>query len=133
MTGLILATHGELGKALRDVVELLMGEQEAVQTIGFQLGDSLETLLSRFDEAFTALKACDEILIMTDIKGGSPCNAAAVMQTRHEHTRVIAGTSIPMLVQFFENRYGEMPLKQSVPMILEVGKTAACEVSLSSI
>ena len=130
MTGLILATHGTMASAALDVAQMLMGEQEAVQTIGFHMGDSLELLLQRFAEAFAALDDCEDILVVTDIRGGSPCNAATVMKTQHENARVIAGLSIPILVQFFENRENAIPFNESVDAVIEVGQASVGEVIL---
>lgn len=130
MTGLIIATHGEMAKAALGVAEMLMGEQEAVETIGFNMGDSLEVLLNRFQDALQALESCEEILIMTDIKGGSPCNAATVMKSQRPDVRVIAGVSVPMLVQFFENRYSGMPVAESVATVLEAGQSSISEITI---
>lgn len=51
MTGLIIATHGDLAASALEAAELLVGEQEQVETIGFRPGDSLELLLERFTQA----------------------------------------------------------------------------------
>lgn len=56
MTGLIIATHGDLAASALEAVELLVGEQEQVETIGFRLGDSLELLLERFTQAIKRLE-----------------------------------------------------------------------------
>ena len=129
MTGLILATHGDLAGAALGVAEMLMGEQEAVETIGFHMGDSLEVLLERFKNAFEVLRDCEHILIATDIRGGSPCNAATVMKTQHENARVIAGLSVPVLVQFFEDRTNAVAFDESIETVLEVGQASVCEIT----
>ena len=93
MTGLIIATHGDLAASALEAAELLVGEQEQVETIGFRPGDSLELLLERFTQAIKRLEECEEILVLTDIKGGSPCNAATVMKAKNPKLRVVAGLS----------------------------------------
>ena len=97
MTGLIIATHGDLAASALEAAELLVGEQEQVETIGFRPGDSLELLLERFTQAIKRLEDCEEILVLTDIKGGSPCNAATVMKAKNPKLRVVAGLSIPLM------------------------------------
>ncbi len=130
MTGLIIATHGEMAKAILEVSEVLMGEQEKVETIGFCLGDSLDILLDRLKKAFDKLADCEDILIAVDIKGGSPCNAATVMKTQHTNARLVTGVNIPLLLQFFEDRYNQLPLEESITNIMEVGQTAINEITL---
>ena len=131
MTGLILATHGAMASATLEAAQLLMGEKEAVQTIGFSMGDSLEMLLQRFSDAFAALQDCEHILIVTDIRGGSPCNAATVMKAQHPNARVLAGLSLPILVQFFEDRDNALSFDASVENIVEAGQASVCEIILS--
>ena len=122
MTGLIIATHGDLAASALEAAELLVGEQEQVETIGFRPGDSLELLLERFTQAIKRLEECEEILVLTDIKGGSPCNAATVMKAKNPKLRVVAGLSIPLLAQFFESKANGETLADSIDELIEIGK-----------
>ncbi len=130
MTGLIIATHGDLAASALEAAELLVGEQEQVETIGFCPGDSLELLLERFTQAIKRLEECEEILVLTDIKGGSPCNAATVMKAKNPKLRVVAGLSIPLLAQFFESKANGETLADSIDELIEIGKFSIREITL---
>lgn len=130
MTGLIIATHGDLAASALEAAELLVGEQEQVETIGFRPGDSLELLLERFTQAIKRLEECEEILVLTDIKGGSPCNAATVMKAKNPKLRVVAGLSIPLLAQFFESKANGEALADSIDELIEIGKFSIREITL---
>ena len=130
MTGLIIATHGDLAASALEAAELLVGEQEQVETIGFRPGDSLELLLERFTQAIKRLEECEEILVLTDIKGGSPCNAATVMKAKNPNLRVVAGLSIPLLAQFFESKANGETLADSIDELIEIGKFSIREITL---
>ena len=130
MTGLIIATHGDLAASALEAAELLGGEQEQVETIGFRPGDSLELLLERFTQAIKRLEECEEILVLTDIKGGSPCNAATVMKAKNPKLRVVAGLSIPLLAQFFESKANGETLADSIDELIEIGKFSIREITL---
>ena len=130
MTGLIIATHGDLAASALEAAELLVGEQEQVETIGFRPGDSLELLLERFTQAIKRLEECGEILVLTDIKGGSPCNAATVMKAKNPKLRVVAGLSIPLLAQFFESKANGETLADSIDELIEIGKFSIREITL---
>ena len=130
MTGLIIATHGDLAASALEAAELLVGEQEQVETIGFRPGDSLELLLERFTQAIKRLEECEEILVITDIKGGSPCNAATVMKAKNPKLRVVAGLSIPLLAQFFESKANGETLADSIDELIEIGKFSIREITL---
>ena len=105
-------------------------EQEQVETIGFRPGDSLELLLERFTQAIKQLEECEEILVLTDIKGGSPCNAATVMKAKNPKLRVVAGLSIPLLAQFFESKANGETLADSIDELIEIGKFSIREITL---
>ena len=130
MTGLIIATHGDLAASALEAAELLVGEQEQVETIGFRPGDRLELLLERFTQAIKQLEECEEILVLTDIKGGSPCNAATVMKAKNPKLRVVAGLSIPLLAQFFESKANGETLADSIDELIEIGKFSIREITL---
>lgn len=130
MTGLIIATHGDLAASALEAAELLVGDQEQVETIGFRPGDSLELLLERFTQAIKRLEECEEILVLTDIKGGSPCNAATVMKAKNPKLRVVAGLSIPLLAQFFESNANGETLADSIDELIEIGKFSIREITL---
>ena len=130
MTGLIIATHGDLAASALEAAELLVGEQEQVETIGFRPGDSLELLLERFTQAIKRLEECEEILVLADIKGGSPCNAATVMKAKNPKLRVVAGLSIPLLAQFFESKANGETLADSIDELIEIGKFSFREITL---
>ena len=130
MTGLIIATHGDLAASALEAAELLVGEQEQVETIGFRPGDSLELLLERFTQAIKRLEECEEILVLTDIKGGSPCTAAPVMKAKNPKLRVVAGLSIPLLAQFFESKANGETLADSIDELIEIGKFSIREITL---
>ena len=130
MTGLIIATHGDLAASALEAAELLVGEQEQVEAIGFRPGDSLELLLERFTQAIKRLEECEEILVLTDIKGGSPCNAATVMKAKNPKLRVVAGLSIPLLAQFFESKANGETLADSIDELIEIGKFSIREITL---
>ena len=129
MTGLIIATHGDLAASALEAAELLVGEQEQVETIGFRPGDSLELLLERFTQAIKRLEDCEEILVLADIKGGSPCNAATVMKAKNPKLRVVAGLSIPLLAQFFESKANGETLADSIDELIEIGKFSIREIT----
>ncbi|EDM98776.1 PTS system fructose IIA component [Pseudoflavonifractor capillosus ATCC 29799] len=131
MTGVILAAHGTMAFSALELAEMLTGEKERVECIGFQAGDSLENLLERFQAAIDALGTENGILILTDLKGGSPCNAATLMQKTRENIRTVYGFSIPMLLQAFEGREETDDLDELAEGVLEVGAFAMGKISFS--
>ena len=122
MINVIIATHGKLASAALELCEMLTGEKENVQTIGFFPGDSIETLTDCFQTALASMEG--KTLIVTDIQGGSPCNVAMVMQSLHADVRVISGFSIPLLLEIFDLREDDGELDVLIQNVIPVGREA---------
>lgn len=129
MTGIIIAAHGTLAQAALETVELLSGEKEEVMCISFKPGDSLEVLVERFQAAINALGKKD-VLILTDVRGGSPCNVATLMQKTRETVRTLYGFNVGMLLQVFEGRDNGHGLETLVGEAVQAGQISIGQISL---
>ena len=80
MVAVLLVTHGDLAQALLSSAALIMGEAALIESHGLYHGDSVDNLKDTIKEAIIRLSECsqgDGVLILTDLFGGSPSNAAA--------------------------------------------------------
>ena len=80
MVAVLLVTHGDLAQALLSSAALIMGEAALIESHGLYHGDSVDNLKDTIKEAINRLSECsqgDGVLILTDLFGGSPSNAAA--------------------------------------------------------
>ena len=124
MIGVILAAHGSMAASALELAELLHGSAERVECISFRPGDSLEQLLERYQAAAAALGTEQGILILTDLKGGSPCNVATLLQKTMKNVRTVYGFNVPMLLQAFEGRTRTEDLDELTEDVLGIGKFA---------
>lgn len=131
MVGVILAAHGGMAASAKELMELLRGDLERVECIAFQPGDSLEKLAGQYQAAVAALGTEQGILILTDLKGGSPCNMATLIQKTTENVRTVYGFNIPMLLQAFEGRERTDDLEELVEEVMEIGKFAIGAIEFS--
>lgn len=122
MIGVIIATHGAMAGAALELCEMLVGAKEKVETIGFHPGEDLGELMEKFERALAAVDG--PALILTDIKGGSPCNVAMAMQRLHGNVKVICGFNIPLLLHVFDMREETEDLKELAQEAVAVGKRA---------
>lgn len=122
MTGIIIASHGKMAAASLELCEMLMGTQDKVETIGFCQGDSLETLMERYEKAIEKLGG--SILVFTDLRGGSPCNVAMAMQNLHSNVRAVCGFNIPMLLQALDMRSTTEDVEELIREVTLLGKEA---------
>lgn len=96
---IILVSHGEFTTYLLKSAEMILGDQKenSVVSIKFYAKDSMETLKNRVAEVLDKFKD-EELLILTDLKGGTPCNVSFLLSKQYK-LRLITGVNLPMLLE----------------------------------
>lgn len=123
MIGVLIATHGQFSKGLLNAVELIVGKQEKVETIGLFHGDGIGEFEENVNLLIDKLDDGDGVLAFVDLLGGSPCNVVMRAMAKHDKLRAIAGTNMPMLVNAVTERDGVESLDELYQSCLEVGRS----------
>lgn len=101
---LLVITHGNFGIELVKSVEMIMGEQEDVNALGLNPGESVEDLREAADRIVEANKeAGKETIILVDILGGSPSNVALYLFKKHG-IKLVTGVNMYMLIEMFSQK-----------------------------
>lgn len=101
---LLVITHGNFGIELVKSVEMIMGEQEDVNALGLNPGESVEDLREAADKIVEANKeAGKETIILVDILGGSPSNIALYLFKKHG-IKLVTGVNMYMLIEMFSQK-----------------------------
>jgi PTS system mannose-specific IIA component len=108
MINILIITHGEFGREMLRTAETIVGKQAKVFVLGVTHGDSLTTMCERTGEILKNIDDPDGTLILTDMMGGTPCNACLPFSTDHK-IEIVAGINLYMLLSSFMNR-GSMPV-----------------------
>ncbi|WP_312699478.1 PTS mannose transporter subunit IIAB [Sedimentibacter sp.] len=103
MINLLLVTHGNFGRELLKSSELIIGNIENAESISFEYGNSFETLLNKVEEAVERLSKDDDLIIFTDMYGGSPYNAVARVSGNRSFYH-ITGINFPLFIDIAVNR-----------------------------
>lgn len=104
MTGILLATHGKFAEGILDSARMLMGEVEAIDTVTLEEGENVESFTAKMTEKIERLNDGDGILILVDILGGSPFNAAATNLLKMDCCECITGLNLSMLLGALDAR-----------------------------
>jgi PTS system mannose-specific IIA component len=108
MIGVVIVTHGSLASALLGTVELIMGKQEQVMAVAFEVGQAVVDLQTRVAEAVAQVDSGHGTLILVDILGGSPYNASAMLVMEQRNIEMITGVNLPMLFEVLPVRTGKL-------------------------
>ena len=96
MNGILLIAHAPLASALRAcALHVFPDCAAAVAAVDVPPGESPEDTLVRARQAMGRLGS-DEVLLIADVFGATPCNVAQRLTDRRR-IRVVTGVNVPML------------------------------------
>src|SRR5258708_39548446 len=104
MIGMVLAAHGPLPGAFLESTRMILGAVAQVAGISLMPGDSLEGLVDRLRTAVNEVNTGDGVLLLLDLFGGTPANAAAFLAQQASDVRAVTGMNLPMLLETFMAR-----------------------------
>ena len=130
MVEVIVVSHGSYAKSLVESSELIMGEQEHVHAFGFFLGENVEELREKVEQKIKEIREEDqnkEILILTDMRSGSPFNAVTLLMQNYSFYH-IAGINLPIFLEILGTR--EFQKAQELKdMAMSIGRDTIVDVN----
>lgn len=96
MRKILIASHGELAEGMKHTLNFFAGNEIDVTSICAYVDE--ETLGTKIQRYFEGVKDTDEVLIFTDLLGGS-VNQAILPYVNKEHVHVIAGVFLGIILE----------------------------------
>lgn len=128
MIGIIIVTHRQLGNALVDAAQFVLGESPAgITAVSIDLTENADVLRKKIETAISAVGTADGVLILTDMFGGSPSNLSYSF-LEEGRVEVISGVNLPILIKAINTREKE-PLEKLAATLEQYGKKS---ISLAS-
>ncbi|MCL2145296.1 MAG: PTS sugar transporter subunit IIA [Endomicrobia bacterium] len=97
MIKIVIIAHGGLAQELLNSAEMIAGKQPNVYALNRGMQDSLAQMQLKIDALLKDISDENGILILTDMIGGTPCNASVPM-CRSFNTEILAGVNLPMVL-----------------------------------
>ncbi len=114
MIGILVVTHRQLGEALIDCVEFILGERpEALSAISIDLRENAADLRNKIEKGLKSTRTEKGALILTDMFGGTPSNLSYSF-LEEGSVEVISGVNLPLLLKAVGDRK-----KKSLPELAE--------------
>ena len=109
MIGILIVTHGEIGRSLLDSASQILGGVPAQAcTLSVWRQDDPDDLVLRARELMDQIDAGDGVLILTDIFGATPGNVVSKL-LQDGRVEGVSGVSLPMLLRVLTGRNGANP------------------------
>lgn len=118
MIGIILASHSNLSKGVRDAMNCIMGEQDKVKALSLNVADDINKFAPLIAETVDEMDNGEGVLIFTDLLGGSPCNQSGKLLTS-KNVKIVTGLNLPMLFAAIEARSQGMDLNSTAQYSIE--------------
>lgn len=125
MINVVMCGHGQLALAMKDSLEMIYGECNKIQTVAFEKSENREVLVEKISAQLDIDK---QTLILVDLFGGSPFNAAAEIAFHNPNIEVVTGMSLPLCLEMVDN-LNDMSLSELVEYLCSIG--ANCVVKLN--
>ena len=105
MIGILLITHGELGKSLIDCATHVLGDKpKFLDSLTIENDCAHENMYKEISEKINLLNQGDGVLILTDIFGATPCNIITKI-IEPGKVNAIAGVNLSMLIRSISYRH----------------------------
>ena len=97
MRYVILVSHGKFANGLNDALSMLAGNREDILSVGLENGKSVDEFVALFTEKVKDISTDDEVILLSDIIGGSPLtNATNVLVNKGIKTVILGGMNLPL-------------------------------------
>lgn len=118
--GCVIVGHGDVAQCLMKAVQGILGTQagwRAVSNTGLGLKDLLDAVGRAVDE----LGSDYDVVVFTDMPGGSCHHACQEYGKEHGDVRTLTGLNLMMLLEFFVKR-DRSSLDEVLSLVLERGR-----------
>ena len=96
MQRLVLASHGYLAEGMKNSAQIIVGKSAKIYTICAYVKEGI-TLESQINELFDSFPEDDEMIVVTDIFGGS-VNNEFMKYISNPQIRLIAGMNLALVI-----------------------------------
>lgn len=127
MIGVLITTHGNLGRELIKAAELIKGPISDISHVSVDQTKDVEDIKKEIGNAIKKLDKGKGVLVLTDLFGGTPSNISLSFM-KEEKVEVLSGVNLPMLLKLSEIKEN-MSLRELACFIKEYGQK---NISLAS-
>lgn len=107
---------------------MILGEFEQVRGIALMPDDNLERLVDRLRASVESVDTGDGVLILLDLFGGTPANAATYISQELPDTGAVSGVNVPMLLETLMARQSTNDIRALSDTATSSGKSGVVNV-----
>lgn len=122
MIGLLIITHQTLGAAYTELAQHFFPNQNFshIQILNVETTDDHTHIINQAQNIIPQLNSGNGVVILTDIFGATPCNAALKLISTH-HCTIVTGLNAPMLIKAVSSAAKYNNLTEFTQLIRDAG------------
>ena len=128
MIGKLILTHGGLARELLAAANVISGSPIGFEALSLDWSDGIEEARRRIELDVAALDHGEGVLILTDMFGDTPSNAALALR-REGHVEVLSGVNLPMVVRLGCARGSARSLAETARWLEVKGRRSICRAA----
>lgn len=118
----ILTGHGQFAQGFNSLVEGVLGEVNDYAYLSYGYTDSSEDYIQALNDMIATFEKYDSILILTDMRGGTPFNKALELKAKGANIEILTGTNFAMLMTALTAQDEVSNKNELIELIIEQGK-----------
>ena len=97
MNQIILASHGELAKGMKNTLDMIIGDVESIKAFSSYRDEEIK-IGNLIEEVIIENYDVNKIFVLTDIFGGSVNNEIINLMKKYPKINLISGMNLPLVI-----------------------------------
>ncbi len=125
MTPVLVVTHGRMAQELLAAAETIAGVRPDIRALSLDWDEGSDAARARIAQAVAELDRGEGVLILTDMFGSTPSNAAIALAVPGK-VEVVTGVNLPMVVRMSCSSVLPATLVETARWLEEKGRRSIC-------
>lgn len=119
---IIFMSHGKMAEETLKSAQMIIGETTQTYVVSMEAEDGLSGTTEKLDRCLEEIGLDKEVLIIADLRGGTPCNVAMMKMKEYPKLKVISGLNLSLVIEAIMSPIEDM--ESLLKSLLLVGKDA---------
>lgn len=127
MRKMLVATHGRFADGIMETFQLIMGENESIQTLNAYTEPDFD-LQKEVENTVHLLRDDEELIVVADVLGGSVANAFS-QYIASSKVHVITGLNLPLLIAVAQDLDSSVKTEELIGNAVDTAKDGIVDLN----
>lgn len=125
---IILMSHGFMAEQTLESAKMIVGDTKDVATVAMLAEDGLSGTNEKLSKVLDSVNQVDPVLVIADLKGGTPCNVAMTKMEKYKNLRVLTGLNLAITIEAIMSPTED--IDALIDYLVTIGKDAVFKIEL---